>query len=293
MKRQIKAVLYPLVYRAGRERHDGGITVLSYHSVDECGTGISVSPRRFAAQMATLAAEGCPSFTMSQVAEYLAAGRPFPPRAVAVTFDDGFADVRTVAAPIMARYGVTGTVYVIAGMIGRVINWTEHGAPLPPLPILTWDQIRALTEQGIEIGAHSITHGFLTRYPPDKLRRELGEPRAVLEQTLGRPVVSFAYPQGDYNPAVVAATRAAGYTNATTIDQGRVTGGTDPFLLPRLHVGENTTPAVLRAFTVPTIGPAYMLINGVIRGVLGRERWPRPYPADIQSSETVPLPKES
>src|SRR5689334_16577018 len=106
MKRKLMGLVYQAVYRGGRGLRDGGLTILSYHSLDDHGTGISVPPRLFEAQMATLAAEHCPTFTMNQVAEHLAARRPFPPRAVAITFDDGFANVGTVGGPILARYGL-------------------------------------------------------------------------------------------------------------------------------------------------------------------------------------------
>ncbi len=293
MKRALMGLLFRAVYITGKPLRDGGITILSYHSLDDYGTGISVPPRLFEVQMATLAAEGCPTLTMAQVAEHLRTRRPFPPRAMAITFDDGFASVGTIAAPILARYGLTATVYAISGMIGQRTQWTAYGAALPALPLLDWPALKALQAGGIEIGAHTITHGFLTRYSPADLQRELQEPRAMLERELGQPVRAFAYPQGDYNAAVVAATRAAGYTTATTLDQGRAGRGADPLRLPRLHVGPNTTPAVLRAFTAPTVGPTYRLINLAICGVLGRKTWPRPNPAYVDSTHAVPLPDHS
>ena len=293
MKRALMRLLFRAVYTVGKPLHDGGITILSYHSLDDHGTGISVPPLLFEKQMAALAADGCRTLTMAQVADHLAARRPFPPRAVAITFDDGFASVGTLAAPILARHGFTATVYAITGMIGRTTRWTAYGAALPPLPLLDWPALKALHRQGIEIGAHTITHGFLTRYPPAALARELQEPRAVLEHELGGPVRAFAYPQGDYNAAVVAAVRAAGYRTAGTLDQGRAGREADPLRLPRLHVGLNTTPTVLRAFTVPAVGPAYRVINVAIHSVLGRKTWPRPNPDYIDSTHTVPLSEPS
>ncbi len=260
---------------------------MSYHSIDEHGTAISVSPGLFETHMAALASEGCPTFTMAQVGDHLSAHRPFPPRAVAITFDDGFANVATVAAPIMQRHGLTATIYVITDMIGRTTQWTAYGSALPSLPIMTWEQIQTLHDAGFEIGAHTVTHGFLTHYSQVDLEQELGEPKATLEQRLGTPIKSFAYPQGDYNPQVVKAVKVAGYNTAVTIDQGRASLSNDPFRLPRLHVGGNTTPTILKAYTVHAIGPTYRLINVVIRHLMGRKTWPRPDWRAIQSTQTL------
>src|SRR5438477_9208290 len=93
LRRRLMRAFYRGIYLAGLPLRDGGVTILSYHSLDEHGTPLSVSPRLFATQMAALADEGSPTFTMSQVGSYLKARKPFPPRAVAITFDDGFASV--------------------------------------------------------------------------------------------------------------------------------------------------------------------------------------------------------
>lgn len=288
-RRRLMRALYRGIYVAGLPLRDGGVTILSYHSLDDYGTPLSVSPRLFAAQMATLAGEGCTTFTMRQVAERLAERKPFPPRAVAITFDDGFTSVATVALPILHHYSLQATVYIITGMIGRRTDWTDRGALLPSLPIVSWQQLEALRDGGVEIGAHSITHGFLTQYADEQLAEELGAPKALLEERLGVRVGAFAYPQGDYDERVVEAVRKAGYVTATTVDQGRAGLHSNPMRLPRLLVSNNTNPAVMRAFTVPSIGPAYKLVNFLFRRIMGRKHWPRRKPGEVQSTNTCPF----
>src|SRR3954466_457794 len=104
-KRRLLRAFYRATYLAGLPFRDGGITILSYHSLDNLNTPLSVSPRLFAAQMAVLSSEGCPTLTMSEVASHLQERLPFPPRAVAITFDDGFASVAETALPILAHHG--------------------------------------------------------------------------------------------------------------------------------------------------------------------------------------------
>jgi peptidoglycan/xylan/chitin deacetylase (PgdA/CDA1 family) len=290
IRRSVKHTFYRAVYLAGkRVRGGSGITILSYHSIDDFGTPLSVSPALFRKQMAALANEGCVTLTMAELYDHLLMQHPFPPRAMAITFDDGFTNVLTEAARIMAEHGFTGTVYIITGMVGRVTHWTDGATQLPSLPILTWPQIEELKVRGFEVGAHSITHGFLTQYAPEVLKREMEEPREVLERRLRVSVKSVAYPQGDYNRRVVAAARLAGYKTAVTVDQGRARLKSDALTLPRLLVSGNTTPAMMRAFTAPTIGPAYRLLNFAIRRLLGRKRWPRRRPGEIDSTQSLEM----
>ncbi|MEP6776137.1 MAG: polysaccharide deacetylase family protein, partial [Chloroflexota bacterium] len=234
-----------------------------------------------------LAGERCVSFTMSEVAEYIAGGKKFPPRAVAITFDDGFANLYTHALPVLQRYGLKATVYVITGMVGKTTKWTDRTKSLPSLPILDRAQIAALQAAGVEIGAHSVTHGFMTQYSDVRLRDELETPKNELEEMFGQPVGAFAYPQGDYDERVVEAVKRAGYRTATTVDQGRAHANSDPLRLPRILVSDNTTPAMMRAFVVPTIAPTYSVLNFVIKRVLGRKNWPRRKPGDVQSTGTL------
>lgn len=291
LKRSLIQAFYRAIYFAGKQLRDGGITILSYHSLDDFGTPLSVSPRLFAEQMQALSELRCRTFTMRQVAEHFSAGRAFPPHSIAITFDDGFANFAEEGLPVLQRFGFTATVYVITGMVGRTTQWTDRGRSLPSLPVLDWEEIEHLHTQGVEIGAHTITHGFLTQYSPGSLKNELEAPRTTLEERLGVPVRSFAYPQGDYDERVVQAVREAGYLTATTVDQGRAgLKSSDPLLLPRLLVSGNTTPAAMKAFAQPSIGPAYRLINLVFRGLLGRKRWPRRMPGEVQSTDTLPVP---
>src|SRR3954468_20783533 len=83
IKRAAKLAFYRLVYLAGKHARDGGITILSYHSIDHHNSPLSVSPSLFRAQMAALASEGCVALTMAQVAEHFRHAQPFPRRAVA------------------------------------------------------------------------------------------------------------------------------------------------------------------------------------------------------------------
>lgn len=109
---------------------------------------------------------------------------------------------------------------------------------------MTWDQLAEMADAGMEIGSHTVSHPILTRLSAAGAAAELAGSRAVLEERLGRPVRHFAYPNGqpaDLSGDLARMVREAGYRSACTTVAGRVTRGSDPYLLPRIGVYGNTT----------------------------------------------------
>src|SRR5262245_52155952 len=132
------------------------IPILSYHSIDESGSVISTRPERFARQMGWLAEHGYQSMTVSELlAMYGAGQRARPQKPVVITFDDGFRNVHTVAAPILQRFGFRATVFVTVNYCGGRNDWPTQSVSVPRGSLLDWDEIRALSRSGMEIGAHT------------------------------------------------------------------------------------------------------------------------------------------
>jgi peptidoglycan/xylan/chitin deacetylase (PgdA/CDA1 family) len=106
---------------------------------------------------------------------------------------------------------------------------------------LAWDQVRAMARSGlIEFGGHTCSHPILSRLEDrQELEHEIGGCRARIEQELQRPATHFCYPNGrpeDIGPAVVEATRQAGYQSAVSLVPGLNTTGADAFMLRRIGV---------------------------------------------------------
>jgi len=217
-----------LVAPAGGERPRDGVPILMYHYVrvnpnprDTLGYGLSVTPADFEAQMAFLEARGYRSLPVGDLASE--AARATTGRVVAITFDDGYADAYLAAYPSLRRHGFQATFYLIAGFVGRA-------------GYLTWEQARALAEDGMDVGSHTISHPDLTHLSAVWLRRELEESRAELERRLDRPVLDFCYPSGRYDSAVKLAVGRAGYRTAVTVRYGYASARDDPLALPRVRV---------------------------------------------------------
>jgi peptidoglycan/xylan/chitin deacetylase (PgdA/CDA1 family) len=156
-----------------------------------------------------------------------------PDRRIALTFDDGFANVFEHGLEPLARHGFHAIEFLTVGMIGGYNDWEiQEGEARQPLMDDT--QIREWLAAGHEIGSHAVTHPFLTRISLDKAREEISASKKELEDRFGRSVRHFCYPYGDWNPAVRDLVMAAGYETACTVEFGVNTKATPPFELKRV-----------------------------------------------------------
>lgn len=222
--------------------------ILMYHAVAEnppaATRRLSISPRSLDEQIAFLVDRGFTGMTFSDLAHAFETGKALPERPVALTFDDGYADFAENAWPILRRYDFPATVFVTSGWIADA-GPNAAGAPLDQM--LNWAQVRELAAAGIEIGAHSHSHPKLDRLNDAALCLELRVGRALLEDRIGAPVRSLAYPFGYSTPRVRLATRAAGYGCAAAVRNFRATSADDIFMLPRLTIRRSTDHAAFAA----------------------------------------------
>jgi peptidoglycan/xylan/chitin deacetylase (PgdA/CDA1 family) len=191
--------------------------VLCYHAVSEDWTAtLSTNPERLERQVSLLLERGYRATTFTEAVTVPSARKTF-----AVTFDDGFRSVFELGFPVLSRLGVPGTLFVPTQKIGSPgpMSWPGidgwlGGAYERELVGTSWDELGELAAAGWEIGAHTRTHPRLTTLDDDRLTVELRGSREDCEQRLGRPCRSLAYPYGDVDGRVVAATGAAGYEAA-------------------------------------------------------------------------------
>ncbi len=207
--------------------------ILMYHSVSPSTLpdpyALRVHPDRLDSQLRTLRRLGLRGVSVGELLQARARGGGA--RMVALTFDDGYVDFLTEALPILERYRMTSTVYVVAGRLARQNDWDDG----PRLDLLSADQVREVAAAGHEIGSHSLTHPHMAGLDPAQLREETATSREILEDVLGGPVPGFCYPYGDWDDAAAQAVRDAGYDHACVVkDYSRA----DRFTVPRFYVGQ-------------------------------------------------------
>jgi peptidoglycan/xylan/chitin deacetylase (PgdA/CDA1 family) len=226
-------MLDPLSRRLLRGAGNRAPIALMYHSIAPGGGTPAwrwaVSRRRFVEQLDLLRKHGWSTRPVRD----LAAGLALPPRTALITFDDGFAD-NLAAVEELSRRGMSATWFVVTRDLGGESRWGD--VQVSGRPMLSVARLREMAAAGMEIGAHTRTHARLPETDPSRLDDEIGGSRNDLEQALGSPVRSFAYPYGLYNDPVVDAVRRAGYRVACTTRSGWGLVGNDLLRVRRVAV---------------------------------------------------------
>ncbi len=241
------------------------IPVLMYHAVEENRSVVSMAPAVFAWQMRWLHDNGLRVIPLSELVQRLHTGRPLPPRALAITFDDGFASVYTCAFPILRQYGFPATVFLVPAYIGGRNDWPGQPPSVPRRPLLTWEQISLMDCQGIEFGAHGLSHARLDRLPRDQVERELLISRERVQEHVGHPVNLFAYPYGRYTDEIRRSVSGV-YLGACTTRPGWVGPRSNPFALERIEAGYVEAPFLFRRLFGPMF-PYYLGLRRSLRAV--------------------------
>ncbi len=201
--------------------------ILTYHSLDDSGSVISVRPELFARQMEALAA----SVRVVGLADLCSTEGP----AVALTFDDGFQNFAEVAAPVLVRYGFPATVFLVTNYCDGCNDWAGQWSSVPRLPLMSWSTISELSRAGVEFGAHTATHPDLARLDETAAREEILSSKRRVEDATGKAVVSFAYPYGSM-PEAARRIVAENFTAGCSTRLGWVTESSRPEALERLDV---------------------------------------------------------
>lgn len=210
-----------------------GLRILLYHRIADDRDPLAVAPRRFREQMAFLAAAGYRVVDLMDALALLDGGA-VPSRTIALTFDDGFADVGDHALPVLAAHGFRATVFVATAVTDgrRSFPWYARQPP-----VLGWDDVLALDRGGtLRFEAHTVSHPNLLALDDASARAEIRDSRAELEARLDRPVRAFAYPAGLYGPRERRLVAAAGYAAAVSCEPGVNQPDTDRFTLRRRQI---------------------------------------------------------
>ncbi len=216
------------------------IPILMYHYVeyvkDEKDTtriALNTYPHVLASQIETLKEANYTFLTIKQAVKLLNGQGVLPLNPVVLTFDDGYRDFYTDAYPILKKYNVAATQYVVSGFFNDPNYMTD-------------EMVREIATDGlVEIAAHSETHPWLADKDNDFLNKEVLESKKKLEKIIGAEIVSFAYPYGSFDLKAIQLAKKAGYTSAVSTVPGIMHNQDSKYFLYRLRAGKRVGEELL------------------------------------------------
>ena len=205
------------------------IVILTYHSIGLDGEFCTVEPNEFARQMEYLKSN-CAIVPLAKVLETIRKEERPSKKMVSITFDDGYQDFYINAYPFFRKHKLPATVFVATGYVGKEWPLVKSHPKM-----LTWDQVEEISENNIEIGAHTTTHPNLQQMNPREAENEIMKSKEEIEKHLGRTVRFFSYPFGSYTKQILTIVENVGF-EAAVGGVGTVHKGSDIFTLNRVQI---------------------------------------------------------
>jgi len=233
------------LYSSLRTRINPLCWVLMYHHISDQLVGqmlSNVSPRLFEKQIKYLLSRNFKVISLTQLVESLKGNSTLPPKSVVITFDDGYKNNYIYAYPILRKYNLPATIFLTTGFLNGSVKPTSFSGtykkifseyPQEGVP-LSWEEIREMSENGIDFGAHTVSHPRLTKIPLKKAREEIEESKREIEEKLGKQVKCFAYPYGDYNEKIIELVKEAGFSCAAAGHPSPISKRTNTYKLGRI-----------------------------------------------------------
>ncbi|MBI5451894.1 polysaccharide deacetylase family protein [Candidatus Gottesmanbacteria bacterium] len=186
---------------------------------------LDITPANFENQLKSLKEAGFTTYFVRDIPGLFHTKSRLSSKDVILTFDDGYEDFYTDAFPILKKYQMKATLYVVNNFIG-LKGYLNEG------------EVREIIDSGlVEIGAHTLDHVYLKRAPLSYARKQIFESKKLLEDKFGIKVDTFAYPYGAFSKEVADLVKEASYTAAVSVIPGAYQSEENLFYLSRIRPG--------------------------------------------------------
>lgn len=202
-----------------------GVPVIFYHSIEASKDNeLKMSKEKFRKEMQYLKDNKYTTLTLDEFYDYIKNNKSIPENSILITFDDGYVDNYTNAYPVLKEFGFNATIFVITDMIGNHYDY------------LTRDQIKEMSQNGIDIASHTAGHENLLEISKKNQVETLKKSKEVLEDITGKKIEYVAYPFGDFNDITIEATKEVGYKMAFSTIRGWSDGNDDSYKIKRVYI---------------------------------------------------------
>ena len=202
---------------------------------------------------------------LNDIIQYLRNNEPFPPKSIVLTFDDGFRNFYQIAYPILREFGFGATVFLVPEHCGKNNQWPGQPEGIPKLDLLRWGEVKELALNGIDFGAHTMSHPDLSLLSHDKLKDEIPASKRTIQDHLGKDVLSFAYPYGKLNEHIKKIVEDEFY-GACATDLGFADLESDIYFLPRIDMFYFSKNNLFNCYGT-AIFPLYLRLRNALRSL--------------------------
>lgn len=228
------------------------VLIICYHSISSDGWRFSMSPEEFEEQMKLASKRNPVPLSSIFSKNKIKSG-------TVITFDDGYEDFLTTALPILKKYKIPATMFVLGNP-----EKANHSELQNTKKMLSISQIKSLHKQGVEIGFHTATHSDMRKMNDAELEYEIKTSKENLEKKLGFKLRYFAYPRGIYDKRIIEKVKDAGFEKAFTVNGGIVRESSADMLLNRISIEGSVN---FKQF-VAMISPLGILFETIYMGTL-------------------------
>lgn len=208
------------------------LPIIMYHYVesikdpeDKIRNSLTINPYLFEQQLKVLAENNFTTYFVKEIPALLEHPEKVASQSIALTFDDGYDDFYSVVFPLLEKYKIKGTVYVISGFTGY------RG-------FLSEKQLKELAQSKyIEIGAHTVGHAYLKGMPAELVSKQIENSTRSLEEITEGEIKTFAYPYGAFDTDSIEAAKHATISAAVSVIPGAYHSQETKYFLYRIRAG--------------------------------------------------------
>jgi len=208
------------------------IPIITYHYVehiidpeDTKRRSLTTSPYALEQSMKALNNAGYSTHFVREIPRILYDQVPYSTRSAFLTFDDGYDNFYSIVLPLLKKYNVKATLFVINNYVGRT-------------GFVNKQELEEIRDSGlVEIAAHTMDHAYLKDAPKDYALREMAQSKKDLEQRLGIKVFSIAYPYGAFTAETAELAKKVPFAVAVSVIPGVMQSKDNLYYLSRLRSG--------------------------------------------------------
>ncbi|MGG0045394.1 polysaccharide deacetylase family protein [Bacillus subtilis] len=210
------------------------LPILMYHSISS-GNSLRVPKKEFEAHMKWLRDNGYQTLTPKEAYLMLTQDKKPSEKCVLITFDDGYTDNYQDAYPVLKKYGMKATIF----MIGKSIGHRHH---------LTEEQMKEMAQHGISIESHTIDHVELNGLTPQQQQSEMADSKKLFDHMFHQQTTIISYPVGRYNEETLKAAEKTGYQMGVTTEPGAASRDQGMYALHRVRVSPGMSGSAFGAY---------------------------------------------